>query len=79
MKVALLPVAAARANMVLLQPGGPCSSTPRGGDSPRRLKDPARPQRTHTRSAAALCRPPSNKQAAKCATTCAHALHIRLK
>lgn len=35
-KVALLPVAAARASSVLLQPGGPCSSTPRGGDRPSR-------------------------------------------
>lgn len=40
MKVALLPVAAARASIVLLQPGGPCSSTPRGGDRPRRSKEP---------------------------------------
>jgi hypothetical protein len=41
MKVALLPVAAARASMVLLQPGGPCSSTPLGGDNPSRLKTSA--------------------------------------
>jgi hypothetical protein len=41
MNVALLPVAAARASMVLLQPGGPCSSTPLGGDSPSRLNTSA--------------------------------------
>jgi hypothetical protein len=41
MNVALLPVAAARASIVLLQPGGPCSSTPLGGDSPSRLNTSA--------------------------------------
>lgn len=34
MKVAPEAVAAARASVVLLQPGGPCSSTPRGGERP---------------------------------------------
>ena len=36
MKVAPLAVAAARTNVVLLQPGGPCSSTPHGGFNLRR-------------------------------------------
>lgn len=44
MNVALLPVAAARASRVLLQPGGPCSSTPRGGCKPRRLKASVEPR-----------------------------------
>jgi translation initiation factor IF-2 len=59
--------AAARASVVLQQPGGPCSSTPRGGARPRRANAPACASGHSTawrRRALTAARPPMSSQAA---------------